>query len=166
MITCRSQLTRQLDLPVSAAAVWSVVSTVPDSAAHFPHLRKLSSDKGGYTWELDQVGVRSYKIELSYASRYVADHHQRVLTWQPIAGVGNAKVSGRWSVQTHGEGSIATLNLTIEVSLAFPWVMKPAVEPFVGREMTRLVDGYIENLRQTLSGGDGRVSASAVVSAS
>ncbi len=162
MITCRSQLTRTIEVAASPDVVWTLVSTVPASAAHFPGLRKLTEEKGGYTWQLDPVGVRSYQISLTYASRYVPNHHGKTLVWEPIDGIGNAKVSGRWQVRGQGAGAVATLNLTIDVSLSFPWVMKPAVEPTVVRETTRLVDGYVENLRRTLTGGDGRVSAAAV----
>lgn len=133
--------------------VFDVLSDVPVSASHFPKLHKLV-DLGGnaFRWEMDKVGTAQLNLQTVYASKYVSNRKKGTVVWTPVKGVGNAQVSGSWTItdrKTHTE-LVLKLNGTVDTPL--PSMMKMVVAPMVTAEFEGLVETYIDNLIQRFGG--------------
>lgn len=143
---------------VSATAeeAWSLVSNVPDSAAHFPDVVSITEQSGLYTWVLKALGARKISVQTSYGCRYTLDEGQRIVTWTADHSVGNARVSGTWRVTDSGAGAQLALVNRFALDVPVPRMLAGAARPIVSREAERLLQGYFANIVSTLNGGDGR----------
>lgn len=132
-----------------ASKVFALLSNVPASVSHFPKVDQLIDEgKGVYRWEMQKIGVGQVTLQTVYACKYVSDATRGSVVWSPVKGVGNAQVSGSWSI---GEGKrkgtadvVLSLKGTVDVPL--PGLMKGIVSPLVKSEFESLVDQYVENL--------------------
>lgn len=141
----------EAECPIETA--FAVVADVPESASHFPKLAELYEiGDNTYLWEMEKVGVGKYYLQTSYACKYTSDAAKGTVTWTPVKGEGNAQVKGKWTLKKAGPKKtklrLAT-NAVLEVPL--PSLVKVVVSPIVGGEFERLVDQYIENLKETFN---------------
>ena len=98
-ITVPFDLGYEFEVKAAAKDVFAVLSDVPTSASHFPKVSKLVDlGKGAYRWEMEKVGTAKMNIQTIYASKYVSDKKKGTVTWTPVAGVGNAQISGSWTI--------------------------------------------------------------------
>lgn len=150
-----ASLTRHVTVAAAPAVVLALLSDVPDSTAHFPSLLSLVAERGGYTWTLAPVRVKGISVQLIYGCRYTIDEH--TVSWQPVSGVGNCAVSGKWSITPSGSGSRVQLENHVSVTLKLPRLLRPLAQPTLERNNTTLIEGYLANLSKTLDGADGRL---------
>jgi len=152
-ITVSIDLAYELEVKARAAEVFDVLSDVPTSASHFPKLEKLV-DLGGntYRWEMAKIGVASIHLQTIYASKYVADRAKGSVVWTPVAGEGNALVSGSWKLKDNKKSTHLTLEIQGELSLPLPALVKKVVTPVVEAEFEKMVEQYIDNLTQRFGG--------------
>ena len=137
--------------PVSK--VFAVLADVPLSASHFPQVHQLV-DLGGdaWRWEMDRIGTNRVHIQTVYACRYRHDRAAGTVNWEPLAGVGNASISGSWKIGRSKPGSRLVLKTHGVVEVALPGLMKPVVAPLVRSEFERLVATYVANLTKLFGG--------------
>ena len=133
--------------------VFDLLSDVPASVSHFPKVHKLV-DLGDntYRWEMEKVGTAQVNIQTIYASRYVSNRAKGTVVWTPVKGEGNALVGGNWKITDKKKSTAIALQITGEVTLALPSLMKMVVAPIVEGEFEKLVDKYIANLIKKFGG--------------
>ena len=152
-ITVPFDLRYEFEVKAGADEVYAVLADVPTSASHFPHVDRLV-DLGdhSYRWELHKVGVPPVEIQTVYACRYVADRKKRTVRWSPLAGVGNARIGGSWTISGKKKSTLLVLDIQGEISVALPGLMKAVVVPVVAGENEKLIEQYIDNLIQRFGG--------------
>ncbi|MGS0756189.1 SRPBCC family protein [Roseateles sp. GG27B] len=146
-ITVPFDMTYEFEVNAPAAEVFALLSDVPASASHFPKLARLT-DLGAQTfrWEMESVGPAQLNIQTIYASRYVADKKKGTVVWTPVKGEGDAQVGGSWVIKDKKTHTHLLLNLSGELTLPLPGLMKMMVAPVVTSENEKLVETYIANL--------------------
>lgn len=127
--------------------VFDLLSDVPVSASHFPKVSKLV-DLGGnaFRWEMQKVGTAQVNLQTVYASKYVSDRKKGTVVWTPVKGVGNALVSGSWTITDRKTHTDLMLKIKGTVDTPLPALMKLVVGPVVTAEFEKLVETYIDHL--------------------
>lgn len=151
-----SSVERSAETRASPDAVYALLADVPASVAHFPELESLTAEGGVWVWRLPKLGAGPISFQVHYASRYRFDPAARAVAWDPVPGVGNTQVDGRWRIEPAARGTRFTLETRFVIDTPFPRPLKGAVEAIVQRENERIVGTYLQNLARTLDGGDGR----------
>ena len=133
--------------------VFELLADVPVSVSFFPDVDRLVDMGGGvYRWEMARVGTPQINLQPVYASRYVSNRKRGSVVWTPVAGVGNARVSGSWKIENRKTSTALTLKLSGTVETPLPALMKVVVVAVVRGEFERLVEKYIDNLIQRFGG--------------
>ena len=135
------------------ATVFDILSDVPKSASFFPKVDRLV-DLGDntYRWEMAKIGVGQASLQTIYASKYTANKAKGSVLWTPVAGVGNALVSGNWKISDKKKATQLVLTLQGDLTLPLPGLMKMVVGPLVEAEFEKLVEQYIDNLTAHFGG--------------
>jgi carbon monoxide dehydrogenase subunit G len=146
-------LSYEFEVKASTDDVFAVLSDVPTSASHFPKVDKLI-DLGDntYRWELQKVGTARVNIQTVYASKYASDRKKGTVSWTPVKGIGNALISGSWTIQDKKRSTHIVLHLQGEITVPLPGVMSMLVVPVVTGENEGLVQKYIHNLIERFGG--------------
>jgi carbon monoxide dehydrogenase subunit G len=133
--------------------VFDTLSNVPTSAGFFPKLDRLVDlGDGIYRWEMAKIGLAQVNLQTVYASKYVSNKAKGSVVWTPVAGEGNALVSGSWQITDKKKSTHLVLNIQGELTLPLPGLMKMVVAPVVEAEFEKLVEQYIANLTKNFGG--------------
>ena len=152
-VTVPFDLSYEFEVKARAAEVFAVLADVPTSASHFPKLDRLVHLGGNsYRWELQKVGTAQVNIQTIYAATYVADKKALTVSWTPVKGVGNALVSGSWTLTDKKSSTHILLHIHGQITVPLPGLMKMLVVPVVTGENEKLVDEYIDNLIERFGG--------------
>jgi carbon monoxide dehydrogenase subunit G len=152
-ITIKLELGYEFSVKATAKEVYDVLADVPTSASFYPGVDKLVDlGDGVYRWEMEKIGLGQVNLQTVYASRYVGDRKKGTVVWTPVAGEGNALVSGDWKITGQKKSTKIVLSVSAEVSLTLPAIMKMVVEPLVEAEFERMTEKYIDNLIQRFGG--------------
>jgi hypothetical protein len=143
-------------VPETSETVFSILADVPDSVAHFPDLEDFAPHGQGYLWTLKKSGFGKFTTQLSYACIYRAEKDSLVIDWEPVKGVGNASVRGRWKIQPQKVGCRFSMYNETLCTIAAPRTLRRFVEPVVKKENHKLLNNYLLNLEKTFTGGNGR----------
>lgn len=135
------------------ATVFDTLSNVPVSASFFPKVDQLV-DLGNnvYRWEMAKIGLAQINLQTIYASKYTSNKAKGSVVWTPVAGEGNALVSGSWQVTDKKKSTHLVLKLQGELTLPLPGLMKMVVGPVVEAEFEKLVEQYIDKLAEHFGG--------------
>jgi carbon monoxide dehydrogenase subunit G len=137
----------EFDVRAGADEVFAVLADVPLSASHFPKVHALVPlGRNAFRWELERVGTQKIGIQTVYASKYVSDPKKHSVTWTPVEGEGNARVSGRWSITPKKGATHVVLDISGQVNVPLPALTRLVVEPIVRNENEKLIEQYIANL--------------------
>jgi carbon monoxide dehydrogenase subunit G len=152
-VTVPFDVAYEFEVRAPYADVFAVLANVPDSASHFPKVERLV-DLGGntYRWELEKVGTSQVGIQTIYASKYSADRKKGTVRWTPVEGVGNALIGGSWTLADRKKSTLVKLEISGEITVGLPALMRMVVVPVVTSENERLVEKYIDNLIQRFGG--------------
>jgi hypothetical protein len=150
-----------IHVPVASDVVYALLEDVPDSLAHFPKLDELRRDPdGSYRWFMEKIGLGKFFVQVNYGVAYTHDAEGGRITWESPQGVGNAQVTGSWSLTEERGGTRMTLDNRLVVRFkGLPSLVRRVVEPFAIKENQGLISSYMQNLGRSLGGGDGRVRA-------
>lgn len=153
--TVEVELNETFEAETSAANVFAVVSDVPFSVSHFPKVEQLHDEGGGvYRWEMQKIGIDRYFLQTVYACKYVSDPDKLAVKWTPVKGVGNATVSGKWTIKPAGDNKAkVTITTTALLELPFPSLVKILLGGYIRGEFEGMVDTYIKNLQDTFRKG-------------
>lgn len=143
----------EFEVNASAKDVFDVLSDVPTSASFFPKVDKLI-DLGDdvYRWEMAKIGITQINLQTIYASKYVANRAKGTVVWTPVQGEGNALVSGSWKITDKKTSTLIVLQITGDLTLPLPGLMKMVVAPVVEAEFEKMIEQYIANLTQRFGG--------------
>ncbi len=143
----------EFEVKASAAKVFDVLSHVPTSASFFPKVDKLV-DLGDntYRWEMAKIGLAQINLQTIYASKYVSDKSKGTVAWTPVKGVGNGLVSGDWKITDKKKSTHIVLQITGDLSIPLPGLMKMVIAPVVEAEFEKMVEQYIANLTEHFGG--------------
>lgn len=148
-ITVPFELALDATFAAPAARVFALLADVPASASHFPHVDRLVDLGGGvYRWELHKLGAEPVIIQTVYAAKYLSDRKALQVRWTPVAGIGNARIEGIWTLRSQRKTTQARLQLKGEIDVPLPGLMKALVVPVVVHENERLVQQYLHNLAE------------------
>ncbi len=137
----------EFDVKASAKEVFAVLADVPLSASFYPNVENLEDlGKGAYRWDMEKIGVGQISLQTVYASKYVANKTKGTVVWTPIEGIGNAQVSGSWTIKAGKKSTNVVLGIEAELTVALPGLMKSVVAPAVEAEFEKLTEQYIDNL--------------------
>lgn len=143
----------EFDVKASAKEVFDVLADVPTSASFFPKVDQLVDlGDGAYRWEMAKIGIAHVNLQTIYASRYVVDRAKGTVVWTPIKGEGNALVSGSWEITEKKKSTHVILQITGDLSIPLPGLMKMVVAPVVESEFEKMIEQYIDNLTQRFGG--------------
>jgi len=152
-LTIDLHLAYELDVKASAQDAFALLSDVPRSASHYPKLAHLEDlGKNSYRWEMEPVGSGPVHVQTVYAAKYVASKSKGTVTWTPVAGEGNARVSGSWTITAHAGFTRLVLAIDGSVDLPLPALMKAVAEPIVEFEFESLTEQYLDRIAQSLGG--------------
>jgi carbon monoxide dehydrogenase subunit G len=133
--------------------VFDALADVPYSVEHFPKVEELV-DQGDeiYLWKMEKIGLAKYHIQTTYACQYTWDRKEGWIAWEPVEGVGNATVSGKWTLKSlNAKTTQLAFKTDGEIELPLPSIAKGIVGPMVVKEFEGLVDQYFENLKETFA---------------
>ncbi len=135
------------------ACVFDTLSDVPTSASFFPKVDRLVDlGDGVYRWEMAKIGIAQINLQTIYASKYTSSKAKGTVVWTPVAGEGNAQVSGSWKISEKKNATHLVLKLQGELTLPLPGLMKKMIAPLVEAEFEKLVEQYIDNLTRQFGG--------------
>ena len=141
-------LNRKLIVNADINTVFSLLSDVPASAAHFPKVHALTPlADNSFRWEMEKVGLGTHSVQTSYACQYIADSDAKTVVWTPIKGEGNSIVSGKWELTEQTTGTNILFETKAVLTLPLPGLLKLAISPLVKLEFSGLVDTYLRNLK-------------------
>jgi carbon monoxide dehydrogenase subunit G len=152
-ITVPFDLSYEIDVKARPAEVFDVLADVPASASHFPKVERLVDlGDNAYRWDLQKVGTGQIHIQTIYAAKYVADRKKLRVSWTPVPGIGNAQVSGSWTLTDRRHSTHVRLHIQGEIHVPLPGLMKLLVAPVVTAENEKLVRKYLDNLVHRFGG--------------
>ena len=141
------ELAYEFEVNAPFNTVFALLADIPSSASHFPKVAQLVDlGKGVYRWELEKIGAPQMHVQTVYASKYVADKKKGTVSWTPVNGEGNALISGQWRLVDKKKTTELHLEITGELQVPLPGLMKAVVTPFVLTENEKLIERYIDNL--------------------
>lgn len=143
----------EFEVKAKFADVFDLLANVPASAGFFPKVDQLVDvGDGVYRWEMEKIGVASINLQTIYASKYVANKAKGTIVWTPVKGVGNAQVSGSWTIIDNKKSTALTLMVKGDLAIPLPGLMKMVVAPVVESEFEKMTDKYIANLTKKFGG--------------
>jgi carbon monoxide dehydrogenase subunit G len=143
----------EFEVKAKFADVFDLLANVPVSAGFFPKVDQLVDvGDGVYRWEMEKIGVASINLQTIYASKYVSNKAKGTIVWTPVKGVGNAQVSGNWTIRDNKKSTALTLNVKGDLAIPLPGLMKMVVAPVVESEFEKMTDKYIANLTKKFGG--------------
>ncbi len=146
-ITAEVDLEYEFAVKAKAAAVFALLSDVVKSSSYFPKVDAVTDlGKGVFQWEMQKVGTPQVNIQTVYASKYKSDAKKGTVSWTPVNNVGNAQVSGGWTITDHKKSTALKLVVQATVFVPLPDIMQSIVQPVVSAEFEKLLDQYINNL--------------------
>ena len=152
-ITVNVELGYEFEVKASFKEVFDVLADVPTSASFYPGVDKLIDlGSGAYRWEMAKIGLAQVNLQTIYASRYVSDRAKGSVAWTPVAGEGNALVSGNWKISDNKKSTKVVLSIEGVLTIPLPALMKIVVTPLVEAEFEKMTEQYIDNLIQRFGG--------------
>lgn len=143
----------EFTVKASFQEVFDTLSDVPKSASFFPKVDQLVDlGDNSYRWEMAKIGLTQINLQTVYASRYVSNKAKGSVVWTPIAGEGNALVSGSWKITDQKKSTHLEFHTQGELTLPLPGLMKIVVAPVVEGEFEKMVEQYIDKLTQHFGG--------------
>lgn len=135
-------------------AVFDLLSDVPlASSLHPTHEKTVDLGNGVYQWEMKRFGTEKIHVQTVYACVYSADRSTGVISWKPVAGIGNAIVDGFFKLTPQEKSTHVEAKISSAATVPVPAFMKGLVMQFVATENKKLNEKYIKNLIERFGGG-------------
>ncbi len=152
-ITVNVELGYEFDVKASFKEVFELLADVPTSASFYPGVDKLIDlGDGTYRWEMAKIGLAQVSLQTVYASKYVSDRSKGRVVWTPVAGEGNALVSGNWKITDNKKSTNVVLHIEGILTIPLPALMKIVAAPMVEAEFEKMTEQYIDNLVKRFGG--------------
>lgn len=149
------EIERELEVegvPIERARI--LIDDLEGTIKRFPKLRELKPLGGSaYLWEMDPIGTAGIEHEVSYAAEYEVSPEQGLVSFTPVRGHGNALIEGYLKV-VPGQDNGLQLSFRVKGTLydvPVPLVYRLAAPPVIQGIFKRLVERYLEKLRDAVS---------------
>ncbi|MDP9142756.1 MAG: hypothetical protein M3O62_18450 [Pseudomonadota bacterium] len=148
-------IARSVDVPAPIDRVRGLLEDYEGTIKRFPKLRKLTPiGKDSFLWEMAPIGSKVARIahEVSYGAKYSCNPETGELSWVPVAGKGNATIEGRMRVEPKGTSTRVSFDVRGELrDVPVPLMYRLVAPPFIQGKFTRLVDVFLEQIRDNLA---------------
>ena len=158
MIRVPVALERAFRLATDVEAAYALLSDLPAWGALFPRVAALdSAGTDVWRWEMEPMGPPGFEARTVYACRYAFDARAHAVAWTPVDGVGNARFAGAVALASAPPDARAqpstdgTLRLDAELEVPAPRFARAIVQPAVAFEMGRMVDTFLDRVRERLA---------------
>ncbi len=152
-IQAEIDLEYEFAVKATAAKVFALLSDVIASSGHFPQVDLVTDlGKGVFQWDMQKIGTPQVNIQTVYASKYKVDPKKGTVSWTPVKNLGNAQVSGSWTITGQKKSTALRLIVQAKVFVPLPDIMQAIVQPVVSAEFEKLLDQYIANLIEEFGG--------------
>lgn len=137
-------LSRAAVVPASADDIVARLSDIPWTLSHFPKLKPVTALKPGqYRWDLETIGAAGVEHDVSFATTFDIDVEHHRIAFTEVPGVGNASVSGQFTVQEEA----GQTRLMLEVSgtlrdIRVPMLLRAPAKPFIKKLFEDMVDTF------------------------
>ena len=157
MIELRSQFQGAVDVAATPEATYALVCDVRESGRHVSGLESVEPHgEDAWRWLTRKVGAGKVSLYVDYTIRYTRDDAARTLRWESLPGLGNSELHGSWTLTPTPRGVRLALHNDLTLRMGIPRLLKKPAEVLFARENTRILEGYLQNVKTTLEGGDGR----------
>lgn len=152
-VTVQLKMQHEFTVKAKANEVFGLLADVPSSAKHFPNVDKLIAlSKNAYRWELGKAGTEKFNLQTVYACTYVADRKKGTISWSPLAGEGNALISGHWAITDNKKSTTIAFEMHGELTLPVSSLVKMIVAPLAASENEKTNKQYFKNLTKHFGG--------------
>ena len=137
------EIERSITIELPPEKVRPLFQDIETTVSRFPKLKKLVRVADNqYVWELSTIGSRMAKIahDVTYGAHYQLSADGNELTWKPLAGKGNASISGRFRIAPTAKGS--------EVFFKVQGELRDV--PFIQGKFIHQVETFRERTREAL----------------
>lgn len=119
--------------------------------AHFPGLETFSRvPPDAYRWQFEGVSYAGYEFRIELATRFKAEPN-RLIAMEPVSGLGNAQLAGRWELSPSGSGTTVTFDASLEADLPVPFFLKSMASSVAQKELAKVFDRYLANVEKALT---------------
>lgn len=147
---------RSATVPVPFARARERMVDLEGTLRLFPKLAKLTPiGEHSYLWELEPIGFKPAGVShvVRYANLYRVDLDGGVVEWSPIPGEGNSLIRGRWVTVDGGDHIDIKLSISGTIGgIRVPLPFRLPAPAFVRSAFTELVEGFLANLAEKVSG--------------
>lgn len=148
---------RRLVLPVEYSRAEPLLADIEGTISRFPNLKKLTRlGDDAWLWEMRTMGSRIAKIahDVSYGARYIRDPANGMLRWEPIAGKGNASVSGEFRIRRASAGTELSFDVRGRLfEVPVPLLYRPIAPKFISAKFQDLVERFLARTGEALQAG-------------
>ena len=155
-----ARASRQFAAACPAEVAFDFLCDVAASARLFPLLadiqRAPSYDRGAdLAWRsvLRPQGPPPFSLVPVYVCRYHLEPGARRLSWSPVEGAGNTRVSGRCQVDADGPSARLSFELSMETQLSAPALARRIAQAAVQVGFEGAVSTYVRRVQRHLERG-------------
>ena len=148
----------QITVPLTYDRLYEKLTDIPFIASHYPDVASIEPYENGYLWTMNKIGAGKFSFQITYANHYPQSKEERRISWEPIHGIGNAKINGRWGFDPQGENTKLDFHTTLKIELSISKLFKKPAEAVLTAETKKRMGEYLSNLSRTLNGGNGVIN--------
>jgi carbon monoxide dehydrogenase subunit G len=141
-------ISKEISLSCDFDKAFDVFADVRKMAKFFPKVESLT-DLGGnsFKWNMEKMGISKYSMAVEYAAKYVFNKNQGLITWTPVAGIGNGANSGSSKVRKAGDNkTVVNFSTELELDIPFTSLAKPIIKPFVESQFKSMLEKFEANI--------------------
>ena len=157
MIRIPVALDRAFELAAGVDDAYALLSDLPAWASLFPRVASLDPlGAHAWRWTMEPMGPPGFEARTVYGCRYAFDAEAHAVTWAPLDGVGNARFAGSVELASAPDArsrprTSGALRLDTELEIPAPRFARAVVQPAVAFEMGRMVDTFLDRVRERLA---------------
>lgn len=148
----RVEYSKRLSSAKSAAETFRYLCDVPTSIpSHFPGLASFDEVRPDcFEWVFEKLKHSGYEFQIKLSTeKTVQDPYRLRLIGEKQKDY--SAVNASWQVVPNGDASDIEFQITIEIEIPVPSLLKGMVTPLAQRELTKFFDRYAENIKKTLA---------------
>ena len=143
---------RKITVKAPPEKVYEVLSDFSRVKKLVPSLQSFrKTGENRYHWKFKPAGAMGVEIAAEYETDFELEENKRI-AWKSIPGKGNTDVEGEFKLKKKGSGTEVHLKVKTVAHLPIPRFARGIARPYVEKEITRVMDGYLENLKKTVEG--------------
>lgn len=148
-IKIKAAIKRSEQVATSGDSVYALLKPIEASPRFFPKVKQIEAlGDACYRWALEPMGTSKYQHQVEYVSQWEFDDALRTIRWRALEDVGNARISGVWSIEPEARATRIALEIKAELKLDLPRWMQLVAEPIVQTEFQSLLNRYFDNVVQ------------------